>query len=124
MGGALGEAFVVAGDHNALPAPLDQHLRRSQNVPGRIKCDRHVIDLQRHAEIERLEAPGAILAIAHLHDGDRIGRRQNRAVPAARVVGMAMGDDGAVARRRRIDIGVDRPDMQVPVKDRTGHGTS
>ena len=113
----VGEALVVARHHHALPVLLHQHLRRAQNMAGRKQRDGHLADMQRHAEIQRLELPRAIGAIARLHDGDGVRRRQHRAMPGPGVVGMAMGDDGPLPRHRRVDIGVDGPDMQVPVED-------
>ena len=50
-----------------------------------------------------------LVAIAHAHDRQRFGRRPHRAVPAAGVIGVAMGDQRARLWLRRIDPGVGGP---------------
>ena len=63
-----------------------------------------------------LEAAGAILAVAGLHDGDGVGGGENLLVAGAGVVGVAVGDDGTLAGERGIDIGIDAPDMEIAIE--------
>src|SRR5262249_25240000 len=49
-------------------------------------------------------APGETLAIAQVHDVERLLRRQHRTMAAARMVGMSMGDDGPCHRSDGIDV--------------------
>jgi hypothetical protein len=41
--------------------------------------------------------------VAAFHDRERLGRRQHGAMPAARMIGMAMRHERARLRRRRVD---------------------
>ena len=53
---------------------------------------------------DRLRRAGEILAIAQPHHVQRFLRRQHRAVAGAGMVGMAVGDHGALDRADRIDV--------------------
>ena len=53
--------------------------------------------------------PAVLLAVARRHDRQRLGRRPHLAMPAAGVIGMAVGDQRARLGLRRIDPGVGRP---------------
>ena len=67
-------------------------------------------------------AAGGILAIARLHDGNGVGCRQHRAMTGARMVGMAMRDDGPNLRLRRIDVDAVGRDAQIAGEEGLGHG--
>ena len=56
------------------------------------------------AVADRLRGAGEILAIAQPHDVERFLRRQHRAMAGARMVGMAMRDQGLVDRPGRVDM--------------------
>ena len=101
--GRIGCALVVAGDDGALAVPVEHDLRRAEDVPGRRQANRHAVDVARCAQRLRLEGARALRPHAHLHDLDGLGRRQHGAVPGARVVAMAVRDDGAIDGARRID---------------------
>ncbi len=47
---------------------------------------------------------GAVLAHAHAHDGERFGAGEHVGVAGAGVVGVGVGDDGAVHRAHRVDV--------------------
>ena len=76
----------------------------------------------------RPAASAGPLAVAVRHDRQRLGRRQDVGVAGAGVIGMAVGDDGAVDHPRRIDEEAARLAPQ-PARDRdepvgrAGHGS-
>ena len=90
-------------------------------MSGRKKGDRHIVDRERHAEFQRLELSRTILAIARLQDGNRIGRRQHRPMPIPSMIRMPMRNNRPLPRHARINEGVYRLDMQVPVEDLSCH---
>ena len=46
--------------------------------------------------------PTRLFAIAHAHDRERLGRRPHRAMPAARMIGMAMRNQRTRHGARRV----------------------
>ena len=56
------------------------------------------------AVADRLRRAGKILAVAQPHQVERLLRRQHRAVAAAGMVGMGVGDQRALDWARRIDM--------------------
>ena len=124
LGRAVVQALVVAGDDDALALVLQQHLGTAEDVAGGIERDGYAVDLQGFAELQGLERPRAVFAVTRLHDGDRVGRCQNGVVAGACVVGMAVGDDGARTRLRRIDEGIDRRDAQIAFEEGCSHGAA
>ena len=65
---------------------------------------RDVAELQFLAIGDGLRAAGKIVAVAQPHHVERFLRRQHRAVAGSGVVGMAVGDHGALHRAHRIDV--------------------
>ena len=66
----------------------------------------------RLAIARRLERTAGPLAHTGLHDGERLRRRQHMGVAGPGVVGMAMGDDGALDHAVRVDIKAAGLDME------------
>ena len=56
------------------------------------------------AKRQRLERPGAILTVTHLHDFDRLGGRKHGAMARARMIAVPMRDHRAVHRTAGVDI--------------------
>ena len=108
--------LVVAGDNRHLAAMGKPDLGASQDMPGRMKRDGHRPVFHRVAELQRLEAAGAVRPVAPLHDLDGLRRRQHMVVAGARMVGMAMRDDRTFDRPHRVDIGVDRLYIELMVQ--------
>ena len=54
------------------------------------------------------DRPRVLLAVAHAHDRQRLGRRPHLAMAAARMVAMAVGDQSARLGLRGIDPGIRR----------------
>ena len=77
-------------------------------MTGGDQADIDAIDAGRFAIGHGLGVAGEVLAIAFGHDGQGLGRGQDRAVAGAGVVGVAVGDDGAVHRPGRVDVEVAR----------------
>ena len=99
--GRIGGALVVAGDDGALAVPVEHDLRRAEDMPGGSEPHADAVDRALRAERLRLEGAGALRPHAHLHDLDGFGRRQHGGVAGARMVAMAVRDDGAVDGARR-----------------------
>ena len=73
-------------------------------MAGGMECDPNVAETNSLAVGDGLCAAGEIIAIAQPHDVERFLGGQHRAVARPGVVGMAMGDDGALDRPDRIDM--------------------
>ena len=104
--GRVGPALVVARHDHPLAAMLEHDLRRAEHMAGGNEADLDLADPDALAIGDRL---ARLLAVAHAHDRQRLGRRPHRAMPAAGMVGMAVGDQRAGLGLRRIDPGVGGP---------------
>ena len=87
---------------------LDDHLRGTQDMPGRHQPHADIADFQRFSIVERLELRTRPSPQPEFHDGDRIGGGQHCLVAGPCVIGMAMGDNGARHRLVRIDVKIAR----------------
>jgi hypothetical protein len=83
---------------------FDDQLCRAEDVAGGPQRDSYAADLEGLAIGKRLKRSGRARAEPELHDGDGIRRGQHRAVPGPRMVEVAMGDDGTIDRRMRVDV--------------------
>src|SRR3546814_2379119 len=93
----FGPALVVARDDHSFACIFEQYLRRAQYVTccqkGRIHSARQPKRLaigDRHSAV--------LLAVTQRHDGDSLGRSHGTAMPAARMIVMAVGYQCGVAR--------------------------
>ena len=93
--GRIGRALVIARHDDARALRLDGDLGRAEDVAGRMEAHRRIADPDLLAEPGDLPRPGKGLAAAQRHDGERLARRQHGAMAGARMVGMAMRDQGA-----------------------------
>ena len=123
----LGEVFgvedaarAVARDDDDLPPELHPHLCRPKHMSGRMQADLDAVDVAHFAIGQLVPLPRRVLAVARLHDGDGVGRRQHRPVARPRMVGMAMRDDGARHRPQRIDRNVAAFDVKMAVEQAHG----
>jgi hypothetical protein len=96
-------ALVVAGDNGAAAAMLQHHLRAAEDMARRLQHDGDVAHGQPLAIGQRLGLAREVCAVAHAHDGQRLRRRRHLAVAGARMVAVAVGDDGAIHRPRGVD---------------------
>ena len=87
--GRVGPALVIARDDDPLAFMLQHDLRRAEDMAGGDEADVDLADADRLVIGDRLPV---LRPVARLHDRQRLGRRQHRAVAAARMVGMAVGD--------------------------------
>ena len=102
--GRVGAALIVAGDDRAGPFPLDQDLRAAKHVTGRQKRHRYIADLERLAIGGGLRAALRRGAEPRLHHCDGLGRRQHMIVARARMIRMAMRDDGSLGAAIGVDM--------------------
>jgi hypothetical protein len=108
IAGRVMVALVVARDHGALAVPVDHHLGGAQYVPGGDEPHGDAPDLQRLAIGQRLAVAEAPLPQPEAHDGQRVCRGEDGSMAGARVVRMAMGDDGAGDGPGGIDVEIAR----------------
>ncbi len=101
LAGRIRRALVVPAYHGAAAAIRHHDLRRAQHMPRRFQPQRHLAHPDPLAPARRL----ACLArhAARLHDRQRCGMRQHRAMPAAGMVRMPMGDHRSVDCAQRVD---------------------
>ena len=102
--GRVGAALVIARDHHPAAARLDDDLGRAEHVPGRHEAHRRVAEAHGLAQPGRLRRAGEIGAVAHRHDGERLGGRHDGAVAGAGMVGMTVRDEGARHRPQRVEM--------------------
>src|SRR5262245_3047758 len=102
--GRIGDVLVIAGSDDTQPITFHPDLRRAEYMTGRMKADPRPIQLESLAIADRLRAAGEIVAVADAHDVESFLRGQHRAMTGARVVGVAMRDQGLFDRARRIDM--------------------
>ena len=103
--GRVGAALIVARDDGAGSAVLEEDLRAAENMPRRQERDADIVAVDRLAIGGRLAAGGEVLAIADRHDFQRFLGGENGGMAGPRVIGVAMGDDGAVDGAGRVDEG-------------------
>ena len=77
-------------------------------MPGRNQPHINAADGCRLSIGDSLHPPGEIHAVSHGHYRQGLSRRQNRTVPGARMVGMAVGDDRPIHRTHRVDVEITR----------------
>src|SRR5262249_14868412 len=104
FGGRFGGIFIVAGGDHAQPINFDRNLRRTEDMPAGVQRNLRAGKVDAFAVSQGLHRAGEILAITQPHQVERLLRCQHRAVAGAGVVGMGMGDDGALDRAGRIDM--------------------
>src|SRR5690606_9462763 len=105
--GRVRGAAIVARQHDARPMiHLDQDLRRAKDMARRMEADRHPANLD--APHGHLLLRGELGTIADGHNLKSLPRRQYRAMTGARMVGMAMGDQGPLDRPQRIKVKIPR----------------
>jgi len=73
-------------------------------VAGGVKADFGAAERELFAVSDRLRRSGETLAIAQTHDVERLLGGQHGTMPRARMVGMAVGDQGLFDRAGRIDM--------------------
>ena len=73
-------------------------------MAGGVEFDPDIAELQLLAIGDGLRAAGEIVAVAQPHHVERFLRRQHRAMAGPGVVGMAVGDHGALDGPHRIDM--------------------
>src|SRR5262245_2722684 len=88
-------------------------------MPGRNEADIDIADAEALSIGNRI---AVLLAVADAHDRQSLRRRPHRAVPAARMVGMAVRDESPLLRPRRIDPGVRGADVNA-LRKRLNPGT-
>ena len=92
--------LVVARHDDPLARMLEHDLRRAEHMAGGDEAD---VDLADAEALAIGHGFAVLLAIAGRHDRQRLRRRPDFAVSAARMVGMAVRDERACLRLRRID---------------------
>ena len=107
--GWVRRVLVVAGGDDTQAVAGHRDLRRPQHMTGRVKADADVVELKSFAVADSLRAAGEIVAIAQPHHVERFLRRQHRAVAGAGVIGVGVGDQGALHRPHRIDVKIAEP---------------
>src|SRR5918993_4891976 len=98
--GRVLSALVVAGNDHPFARMFEDDLRRSEDVAGRPEADVHLADPHGFAISDRI---AVLVAVAGRHDRQRFRSRPALRVPAARVIGMAVRDEGPGLRLRGID---------------------
>src|SRR5216684_2740270 len=102
--GGVGRVLVVAGGDDAGVLAGDRDLRRAQHMACGMKLDRDVADLYLFAIGDGLRAARKIVAVAQPHHVERFLGGQHRAMARSSMVGMAVGDHGALDGPHRIDV--------------------
>ena len=104
IAGGIGLPLVVARDDGALTLMFDDQLCCAEDVAGRPQRYGDAANLECLAIGEGLKRSRRACAKPQLHDGDGIGGRQHGGMPGPRMIGVAMGYDGAIDRRMRVDV--------------------
>src|SRR5216683_2207807 len=102
--GGVGRVLVVAGGDDAGVLAGDRDLRRAQHMACGVKFDGDVAEFYRFAVANRLRAAGEMIAVAQPHHVEGLLSSQHRAMARPGMVGMAVGDHGALDRPYRIDV--------------------
>src|SRR5262249_42630516 len=100
--GRVAPPLVVARDHGAAAAVLEQDLSASQYVPGRKKCRLHTVDVDRLPIGDGLSFTGHVSEPVS-HDSERVAGGQHRAIAGPRMVCMPVRDQGTAGSAYRID---------------------
>ena len=108
--GRVGDALVVAGHHHPLAGVLEQDLGRSEHVPGGNESRVDPAGQADSLAVFDRYRPFARL-VAQLHDRQRRGRGDGLAMPAARMVGMAVRHQRPFDRAAGIDPAVRRSEV-------------
>jgi hypothetical protein len=102
--GGVRRVLVVAGGDDAGVLAGHRDLRRAQHMAGGVKFEGDITEFYRFAIGDGLGAAGKMVAVAQPHHVERFLRGQHRAMAGPGVVGMAVGDHGALDRPHRIDM--------------------
>ncbi len=111
--GRVRAPLVVAGDHHPLAGMLEQDLRAAEHVAGGDESGAY-ITLQRDRLAIGNRGRAFAGLVAQVHDRQRLGRGDRLAMPAARVIGVAMRDQCVVDGARRIDPRIRGNDVDAP----------
>src|SRR5688500_260856 len=98
----IGFEFVVAAYHPYLAVMLDADLRRTEDMPRRMQTDTDFTDLHRLAERKRLDMRALRDAITS--NRFACGRHQITFASCAKMIGMAMSNNGTANGDIRINI--------------------
>jgi len=95
---------IIRDFFDAQAVAFDPDLRRTEHMAGGMEADANAVVRDRLAVRQRLERD----LLAEPDAQHPFGRRRGKvaAVAAARVVGMGMGEDGALHRPPRVDVEV------------------
>ena len=102
--GRVDGVLVVAGGDHAGVLAGHRDLRRAQHVARRMEFDFDVAEPNFLAIAHRLCAAGEIVAVAQLHHVERFLRGEHGAMAGPGMVGMAVGNHGALDRTDRVDM--------------------
>ncbi len=100
----IGDIFVIAGGNDTQAVAFDADLRRTEHMAGGMEADICAIELHDLAIANRLRAAGEIVAVAQAHDVEGFLCCQDCAMPGARMVGVAMRDQGLFDGPRRVNM--------------------
>ncbi len=106
--GGIRRPLVVTRTDDAHAVLLDGNLCRAQHMACRVKADLDAIDLADCSELRGLRRSGKIVAIAYPHDIECLLCCHDMLVAGSGVVGMTMGDQGALHRADGIDMEIPR----------------
>jgi predicted TPR repeat methyltransferase len=106
--GGIARALVIARDDDALARVGHADLRGAQHMTGGMEAHVHAAETNRLAIGGELPRAAKILAIAQRHDGERLARGEDRAMAAARMIGMGVGDERARHRPHGVHVKIAR----------------
>ena len=108
--GWIGLPFVVAGDDPDFPVMLQPHLRRAQDMAGRMQGDADAAQRERRAVLHRDDIAGVVQALAR--DSHPWRRHQHAGTAFAQMIAMGMRDHGGLHGFDRIDVEIARRAIQ------------
>ncbi len=100
--GRIGRQFVIAGDHPHFAAAFDANLRRTEDVPGRMQRDSHIVHRDAFAIFEGLNR--TLITDARPQQRRASARGQITLRPCAGMIGMGVSDYGARDGTPRVDM--------------------
>jgi len=106
--GGIAGALVIAGDDDALARVGHADLRGTEHMTGGMEAHVHAAETDRFAISGDLPRAAKILSVPQRHDGQRLARGQNGAMPPARVIGMGVSDERARHGAHGIDVKIAR----------------